>query len=152
MASPSLPSWLIGRCLPCCSCAAEACSFSLLCMRVIAALPFFRFSMFELTFDLPLSAEVGDYGLLHVAELTQLTSLSLDSRLFTDLGMRYITSLKGLLALDLFGAKVTDKGCHEIRWAWHLQASGLQLGPAAASSPACHSPACRCLIQSHDAT
>ena len=72
-----------------------------------------------MTSDLLLSAEVGDYGLLHVAELMQLTSLSLDSRLFTDLGMRYITSLKGLLALDLFGAKVTDKGCHEIRWGWH---------------------------------
>ena len=93
-------------------------------------LPFFRPSEFELTSELRLSAEVGDYGLLHVAELTQLTSLSLDSRLFTDLGMRYITSLKGLLALDLFGAKGTDKGCHEIRWAGHLQASGLQPGPA----------------------
>ena len=92
---------------------------------------------------------MGDYGLLHVAELTQLTSLSLDSRLFTDLGMRYITSLKGLLALDLFGAKVTDKGCHEIRWAWQLQVSGLQLGPAA-GSPACCGLSCRCLTQRCD--
>ena len=104
-----------------------------------------------LTFDVPPSAEVGDYGLLHVAELTQLTSLSLDSRLFTDLGMRYITSLKGLLALDLFGAKVTDKGCHEIRWARHPQVPGLQLGPAAALS-VCRGPACQHLTQLYDIT
>ena len=94
---------------------------------------------------------MGDYGLLHVAELTQLTSLSLDSRLFTDLGMRYITSLKGLLALDLFGAKVTDKGCHEIRWGGHLQVAGPWLNPAAAS-PEYRGLACRCLTQLFDMT
>ena len=41
---------------------------------------------------------VGDAGLQQLSSLASLTSLNLDSRLFTDLGMRHIKGLTNLVA------------------------------------------------------
>lgn len=63
------------------------------------------------------TAGVSNYGLTHIARLTSLTDLNLDSRLITDAGLSYIKGLTNLLTLDLFGAKVSDIGCIHLRCA-----------------------------------
>ena len=62
-----------------------------------------------------LYAGVGNAGLQELSSLTSLTSLNLDSRLFTDVGMRHIQGLTNLVALDLFAARISDIGCGYFR-------------------------------------
>ena len=58
---------------------------------------------------------VGDLGLAAIAHLTSLEELCMDSRLFTDQGLKAIAPLTRLRALDVFGARISDAGCLHLR-------------------------------------
>ena len=66
--------------------------------------------------DPHLCAEVDDWGIKRLTRLTSLARLNLDSRLFSDGGMEWVGQLTSLVALDLFGAKLTDTSCVHLRW------------------------------------
>lgn len=61
------------------------------------------------------AAGVGDLGLAAIAHLTSLQELYIDSRLFTDQGLKAIFSLTELRCLDVFGARISDAGCVHFR-------------------------------------
>ena len=58
---------------------------------------------------------VGDLGLAAISHLTCLEELHMDSRLFTDQGLKAIAPLTQLRALDVFGARISDAGCVHLR-------------------------------------
>ena len=60
-------------------------------------------------------AGVGDLGLAAIAHLTSLEELCMDSRLFTDQGLKAVAPLTRLRALDVFGACISDAGCVHLR-------------------------------------
>ena len=61
------------------------------------------------------AAGVSDLGLAAIAHLTSLQELYIDSRLFTDQGLKAISSLTELRCLDVFGARISDAGCVHFR-------------------------------------
>jgi internalin A len=54
---------------------------------------------------------ITNQGVRCLCNLTQLTFLSIDSRLITDAGLSFISRLAGLEALDLYGCKVCACCC-----------------------------------------
>lgn len=58
---------------------------------------------------------MGDLGLAAIAHLTALQELCMDSRLFTDQGLKAIAPLTELRCLDVFGARISDAGCVHLR-------------------------------------
>src|SRR4051794_31047238 len=61
------------------------------------------------------AAGVGDLGLAAIAHLATLEELYIDSRLFTDQGLKAISTLSALRCLDVFGARISDAGCVHFR-------------------------------------
>lgn len=61
------------------------------------------------------AAGVGDLGLAAIAHLATLEELYIDSRLFTDQGLKAISTLTALRCLDVFGARISDAGCVHFR-------------------------------------
>ena len=61
------------------------------------------------------AAGVGDLGLAAIAHLATLKELYIDSRLFTDQGLKAISTLTELRCLDVFGARISDAGCVHFR-------------------------------------
>ena len=62
------------------------------------------------------AAAVSDSCTPSLARLSRLERLCLDTRAVGDAGLRDLTPLTSLRHLDLFGAKITDKGCAFLRW------------------------------------
>jgi len=58
---------------------------------------------------------VGDAALGHVCALSDLESLFVRDKQFTDEGLRHLTGLTGLTELHLFNTHVTEEGINELR-------------------------------------
>ena len=63
------------------------------------------------------AAAVSDSCTPSLARLSRLERLCLDTRAVGDAGLRDLAPLTSLRHLDLFGAKITDKGCAFLRCA-----------------------------------
>lgn len=76
-----------------------------------------------------IGTKVGDAGLVHLKELTNLTNLRLDRTAVTDAGLERVAERKGLLYLRLNGTQVSDAGMAHLKKLQNLRE--LQLGAAA---------------------
>ena len=60
-------------------------------------------------------SKVGDAGLVHLAKLTKLSNLSLSSTKVTDAGFKHLAANKGLFTLWLSGPTITDEGMKALK-------------------------------------
>ena len=61
------------------------------------------------------STRVGDAGLVHLARLTSLETLTLSGTRITDAGLVHLKGLAGLRALDLSWTEVSEAGIEDLR-------------------------------------
>ena len=74
---------------------------------------------------LNLPGSITDDGLAHVANLTRLEALDLNSTKVTDEGLAHLQRLRELRFLDLSGTEITDAGLTHLRGLRQLEALGL---------------------------
>ncbi len=63
---------------------------------------------------------LGDEGMPHLAPLTELELLDLDTRKITDAGLVHLKDMTRLRTLDLSHTKVTDEGLKHLEHLWEL--------------------------------